>query len=71
MFDTDLAQKNVSLYLSGLFIKVVRAKETFIFYFPTRNEESTDDAGKRFECYQQDHYNLHRENPVSDRSQVS
>ena len=35
----------VSLYLSGLFIKVVRAKETFIFYFPTRNEETTDDPG--------------------------
>ena len=58
----------VSLYLSGLFIKVVRAKETFIFYFPTRNEETTDDPRKRFGCYQQDHSKLHRENPVSDRS---
>ena len=53
MLDTDWAQKMlllihdgyVSLYLSGLFIKVVRAKETFIFYFPTRNEETTDDPG--------------------------
>ena len=35
----------------------------------TRNERTTDESGKRFGCYQQDHSNLHRENSVSAQSQ--
>ena len=35
----------------------------------TRNEGTTNDSGKRFGCYQQDHPNLHRENSVSAQSQ--
>ena len=37
--------------------------------FLTKYEGTTDDSRKRFGCYQQDHYNLHRENSVSDKSQ--
>ena len=37
--------------------------------FLTRNEGTTDESEKCFGCYQQEQFNLHRENSVSDRAQ--
>ena len=42
-----------SPYLSGLFIKIVCARETF--YSPNRNEGTTNESEKRLGCYQQEH----------------
>ena len=36
--------------------------------FLTRNEGTIDESEKRFGCSQQEHFNLHRETSVSDRS---
>ena len=52
-------------YLNGSFTKGVRARETFISTSLARNEETTDDSGKHFGCYQQQHSNLHRETFVA------
>ena len=54
------------------------ARETFISYFAlTRNGGTTDDSGKRFGCYQQDHSNLLRrlatsrpQESLSERSEL-
>ena len=34
--------------LSGLFIKVVCARETFLSYLPNKKKKETDCSGKRF-----------------------
>lgn len=36
--------------------------------FLTRKEGTTDESEKHFGCYQLEHFNLHRESSVSDRS---
>ena len=36
--------------------------------FLTRKEGTTDESGKHFGCYQLEHFNVHRESSVSDRS---
>ena len=48
-------------HLPGSFTKPVRVRETFIFYFLTRNEGITDESKKRLGCYQQEQFNLPRE----------
>ena len=60
----------VSPHLPGSFTKLVRARETFIFYFPNRNEGITDESKKRLGCYQhkEEQFNLLRES-VFDGSQ--
>ena len=58
-----------SPHLPGFFNKLVRARETFIFYFPNRDEGTTDESKKRLGCYQQEHFNLPREYSVFDGSQ--
>ena len=59
--------------LVASFTKVVRARETFISYFAlTRNGATTDDSGRHFGCYQQDHSNLLRglHEFLSERSEL-
>ena len=48
---------------------LVRARETFISTFLTRNEGTTDESKKRLGCYQQEQFNLPREYSVFDSSQ--
>ena len=57
--------------LTGLFTKLVRTRETFIFYFPNRNEGTTDESKKRLGCHQhrEEQFNLPREYSVFDGSQ--
>ena len=54
-------------HLPSSFTKLVRARETFIFYFP--NYRTTDGLKKRLGCYQQEQFNLPREYSVFDSSQ--
>ena len=58
-------------HLPSSFTKLVRARETFIFYFLlTRNEGTTVlPAKKHLGCYQQEQFNLPREYSVFDSSQ--
>ena len=60
-----------SPHLPCLFTKLVRARETFIFYFPNRNEGTTDESKKRLGCYQhrEEQFNLPREYSVFDALQ--
>ena len=48
---------------------LVRARETFISTFLTRNEGTTDESKKLLGCYQQEQFNLPREYSVFDSSQ--
>ena len=48
---------------------LVRARETFISTFLTRNGGTTDESKKRLGCYQQEQFNLPREYSVFDSSQ--
>ena len=56
-------------YLSGSFIKVVHARETFIFYFPNQKKWKPIIRENVSEYYRQGHSNLHRQNSAFDRSQ--
>ena len=51
------------------FAKLVRTRETFIFHFPNQKRRNYRWVEKRFGCYQQEQFNLHWENSVSDGSQ--
>ena len=53
----------------GSFTNLVRARKTFIFYFPNQKRRNQRWVEKRFGCYQQEQLNLHWENSVSDGSQ--
>ena len=55
--------------LSGWFTKLVLARETFIFYFLNQKRRNCRWVEKRLGCYQQEQFNLPRENSVFDSSQ--
>ena len=60
----------VSPHLPGSFTKLVRARETSIFYFPNQKQRYyTDEWKKLLGCYQREQFNLPRENSVFDGSQ--
>ena len=56
-------------HLPGSFTKLVRARETFIFYFPNQKRRKWRWVEKCFGCYKQEQLNLHWDNSVSDGSQ--
>ena len=73
-----------SEFLSSICTPGLLSNHTCPFHFPKLNmqagkiifsaflakyEGATDDSRKRFGRYQQDHYNLQRDNSVSDKSQ--
>ena len=51
--------------------KLVRARKTFIFYFPNHKRRNYRWVKKRLVCYQQEQFNLPREFFVSDSSQCT
>ena len=55
--------------LPDSFTKLVRARETFIFYFPNQKRRKWRWVEKCFGCYKQEQLNLHWDNSVSDGSQ--
>ena len=59
----------MSPQLPGSFTKLVRTRETSIFYFPNQKRRTYRWVEKRFGCYQQEQFILHWENSVSDGSQ--
>ena len=58
----ELVHDGYCLATLGWFIKLVRARNTFIFYFPKKTKE-------RLGCYQQEQFNFPREYSVFDGSQ--
>ena len=52
-----LSRHNYPVRSPGLWMQGKLLFSTFV----TRNEGTTDDSGKRFGCYQQEHSNLHRQ----------
>ena len=48
----------------------MRTRELSFSTFLTRNKGTTLELEKRFGCYREEHINLHRENSVSDPSQI-
>ena len=54
LFVCSYTTATFSPYLSGSFIKVVHARETFIFYSPNQKRRNYRWVGKHFGCYQQE-----------------
>ena len=68
LFVSSYTMAIMSPQLPSSFTKLVRTRETFIFYFPNY-ESNYLWVEKRFRCYQQEQFILHWENSVSDGSQ--
>ena len=64
----EFAHDGYCLGTLARFVHLVRARETFISTFLTRNEGTTDESKKRLGCYQQEQFNLPREYSVFDSS---
>ena len=64
----EFAHDGYCLGTLSRFVHLVRARETFISTFLTRNEGTTDESKKRLGCYQQEQFNLPREYSVFDSS---
>ena len=69
LFVSSYTMAIISPQLPGSFTKLVRTRETFIFYFPNQKRRNYRCVEKRFGCYQQEQFILHWENSVSDGSQ--
>ena len=59
----------VSPHLPGSFTKLARARETFIFYFPSQKRRNYRWVEKTLGCYLQERLNLPREYSVFNGSQ--
>ena len=70
LFVSSYTTAIVSPHLPGSFTKLVRTRETFIFYFPNQKRRNYRwFEKKRLGCYQQEQVNLPREYSVFDGSQ--
>ena len=69
LFVSSYTRANVLPHLPGSFTKLVRVRETFIFYFPNNKWRNYRWVEKTFGCYQQEQFNLPREYSVFDLSQ--
>ena len=69
LFVSSYTMDIMSPQLPGSFTKLLRTRETFIFYFPNQKRRNYRWVEKRFGCYQQEQFILHWENSVSDGSQ--